>query len=344
VQTRDVVWCDGVTVDGQDFRLANLSALLSGAGGATGNQLGVGGGVRDATSNPLKAAPATGLSVTVNAGFALVPGTSAANAGCYAVTLDTAATLTCQTADGVNARLDAVCVTVIDNGDATSKAVIQVITGTPAPGPALPALPANSVLLCAVTVPVNATSLSSGNLTDSRSFAVGAGGITPVLNSSFYPTVGGSAMYLHDISTGRLIRLSGSGAAVAPKTAAFAPATAGPATASGTTTAYTTVVSVTVTTDGNTPVEITATYKDINTAGTTTGIACTLILARDGSQIGDGQVKTCTGPDSTPDGGTLFFMETPAAGSHTYALRVANQGAGIFQVNSGRIFVKAISA
>src|ERR1700761_2908113 len=176
---RNPGWCDGLTLAAQDIRLVDISALLSGAGATSSNQLGIGSGVRPGPSNPMKVGAATGLGLTVNPGFTLVQSSTAANGGTYATCLDTAATLTCQTADLVNPRVDVVCVTVTDNGDATSKAVVQIITGTPAPVPSAPALPANSSALCQVTVPANATSLTGGNLQDVRMFSVAAGGLKP---------------------------------------------------------------------------------------------------------------------------------------------------------------------
>lgn len=343
VETRDVVWCDGVTVAGQDFRLAQLSALLSALGGAAGNQLGVGGGVRDATANPLKVVVATGLSVSVNPGFAQIPGTTATNAGAYSVTVDTAATLTCQTADLVNPRVDLVCMTVTDNGTSSSNAVMQVVTGTPAPSPAAPALPSNSIALCNVAVAANATSLSSGNLTDKRPFSVASGGIMPVLNSSQYPSVGGSSMYLHDISTGRLLRLNGSGVVEAPSTALFAPVTASASTVETTSTTYVTVVSETVITDGNTPVKATLTFEHMTTAGTTAGTGVTITCFRDTSQLGS-VVKTCYGADAIVDGGSIIIPDfNPPAGTHSYAFKIANQGTGDFFMHNAILIVEAMS-
>jgi len=66
-------------------------------------------------------------------------------------------------------------------------------------------------------------------------------------------------------------------------------------------------------------------------------------LSRDSTQVGDGIVKTCTGPDSPLDGGSISYNDTPAAGTHTYFWKLANQGVGNFQMNSARIYVEALS-
>lgn len=344
VQARNPGWCDGLTLAAQDIRLVDISALLSGAGGSSTNQLGIGGGVRPGANGPLLVAAATGLSVTVAPGFALIQSSTAANGGTYAACLDTSATLTCQTADSVNARIDSVCVSVVDNGDATSKALVQIITGTPGGSPSAPALPANSVRLGDITVGANATSLSAGNVADKRTYVAAAGGIKLVQSSSFYPTAGQGAVGDHyfDLKLGRLLVFNGT-TLVAPSVALFAPIVGGPATVTATSTAFVTIVSENVTTDGNTPVEVSLSFKYISTAGTSAGTACTIVCTRDGGLVGDGFVKTCTGPDSNIDGGSSWVEEVPPAGTHTYLWEIQNQGAGQFQIHSGRMLIKALS-
>lgn len=343
VQVRNPGWCDGLTLAAQDIRLVDISALLSGLGGPSGSQLGVGSGVRDATNNPLQVSVATGLSVTVNPGFALIQGSTAANAGTYSTCVDTAATLTCQTADLVNPRIDVVCVSVVDNGNATSNAVVQVITGTAAPSPTAPALPSNSVALCQVRVAANATSLTSGNLTDVRTFAAAAGGIVTVLNSSLYPTVGNAAGYLHNASTGRMVRSNGGGGVVTPSTAGFAPLQAsavGSPTATSTTPV--TIVSASVTTDAVTPVEVYLTFQAITTSSTSQGTACVILCFRDSTQLGS-VIKGCAFASQVIDGATLTFPDVPGAGTHTYTFKIATQGSGHFAIQDAAMSLKAIS-
>lgn len=340
-------WCDGLILDAQDIRLVDVSALMSGAAGSSTNQLAVASGVRPGANNPLQVAAATGLSVTVAPGFALIQGSTAANQGTYSTCLDASATLTCQTADSVNARIDSVCVSVVDNGDSTSKAVVQIVTGTPSGSPTAPALPANSVRLGDVTVPANATALSSGNVADKRTYAVAAGGIKPVQSSAFYPTAGQGIPgdFYFDIALGRLLVFNGT-TLIAPSTALFAPVNAGPATVTTPTSPPSTpatIVSANVTTDGITPVKVSLSFKYISTAGTTSGVACTILCTRDGGMVGDGFVKTCFGPDSNIDGGSSWVEETPPAGTHTYLWEIENQGSGTFQIHSARMLIEAVS-
>jgi len=341
VTVRNPGWCDGLTMAAEDIRLVDISALLSGSGGPAGSQIGVGSGVRDATGSPLQVSVATGMSVTVNPGFGLVQSTTAANAGTYSVCVDTPATITCQTADLVNPRIDLVCVTVFDNGDDTSNAVVQVVSGTAAPVPSPPALPDNSFPLCQITVAANATSLVSGNLTDTRTFAVAAGGIQPVISAAQYPTVGGAAMYLHNIATHRLVRMNGAGQILAPSTALFAPVTAtGSATASSTT--FQTIASGSVTTDGLTPVKVSLKFSSIGTSSASVGSNCTIQLTRDGTAV-DSIVKWVSVANQSLDGGSVMIPDTPSAGTHTYAWRIANGGAGSFALHVGVMLIEASS-
>lgn len=339
VTMRDVVWCDGVTVPGQDIRLAQVAALLSGHGGASGNALGIGSGVRDGDGDPLKVAVATALSVTVNPGYACVQGSAAANSGAYACTLDTAATLTCQTADLVNPRVDTVCVTVTDDGTSASSALVQVVTGTPAPSPAAPTLPANSLALCSITVPANATSLSAGDLADVRTFTAGPGGIKPVASSAYYPAVGTAAMYLHDLSTGRLRRSTGSGGTVAPSTVGFAPVAVGPDSTTAFDSTYVNIVSATVTVDGATSVKLTAswTYVDTTTVAGNKGL---LSFFRGSTLLRSVQLHSW-GTNAQLSGSSAVYIDpAPAAGTYTYSLQVSALS-GAFAPHDVYLYVEA---
>ncbi len=339
VQIRTPTYIDGLTYAGQDDRL-HTGLLLSGLGGASGNPIGTGSGVRDATGNPLQVSVTSGLSVQVNAGAAAIQGSAALNAGVYTAESDTTVTLTCTAADTVNPRIDSVCMTVTDNGDATSTADIQIIAGTPASSPSAPSLPANSLLLCNITVPANAVTLVSGNLSDQRTFIAAAGGIKPVLNSGFYPTVGSSAMYMHDISTGRLL-WAPNGSVFAPRTAPFADVWSGiisSTTVSSTT--YVSVCSVTVTVDGHTSVNLTASWGWVG-ATAAVGNACNLSIFRGTGEV-NGIALVSQAANVAISGGSWVYQDvTPAAGTYTYALKISNQGAGSYTLHTASLLAQA---
>jgi hypothetical protein len=342
VATRIPTYGDGLTYAAQDDRLRTALLLTELGNNSGSNTLGIGSGVRVAAGSPLKVSVASGLSVTVNTGCAAIQGSAALNSGAYTVVLDSTATLTCTAADTVNPRIDAVCLTVTDNGDNTSTSVVQIVTGTPASSPSAPSLPANSLRLANITVAANASTLSSGNISDQRQFLAATGGIKRVLSSAFYPTAGDSSQYLHDANQGRMKWWSGS-SVQAPKVAAFAPAFDGPHTVSATGTAQT-VAAATVTVDGSTNVEVSFTYNYISSAGTGAGNACSLNFMRGSTNLRT-VVKTCAGPDQNIDGGTITIVDrTPAASTYAYSVTVANQGAGTYAVQAGSIVVKAISS
>jgi hypothetical protein len=327
-------------VAAQDIRLGQVSAMLSPTGGSGSSALSVGSGVRHSNSGALSVAVSAGLSVTVSAGFGVVQGSAAANSGTYVGVLDTAATLTCATADPINPRIDAVALVFTDNGNNTSTGVVELVTGTPATVPAIPTLPANALLLATIAVAANATTLSSGNITDKRPFYASVGGIAPALSANTYPATAPTSAYLHNIATGRLLRYNGS-AWVAPSVALFAPLSAsGSATATSTT--FQTIASGPVTTDGNTPVKVYLKFSSISASSNSAGDNCTIQLSRDGTAV-DSIVKYAWAAGAHLDGGTIMIPDTPAAGTHTYAWQIANGGSGTFALHVGVMLIEASS-
>lgn len=330
---------DGLTYAGNDLRL--ILSAMGGALGGPGNPLGVASGVRPGVGSPLAVTVASGLTVNVNTGYAVIQGSAALNAGVYEAILDSSAPLTCTAADTVNARIDLVCVTINDLGTSSSTAVVQIVTGTPASSPSAPATPSNSIALAQITVAANATTLTSGNISDQRTYYVAAGGIRPVTSPAFYPTVGNGSMYLIDLSTGRMKWYNGSNV-LAPKVAAFGPSYGALGTHGGLGTP-TVVSSTNVTVDGNTDVRLTVTFGWINTAGVGSGNGCTLAVKRGTTQIGSIN-KYATAADSNIDGGSFIFYDpAPAAGTYTYNFTIVNQGTGTFIANNGIITAEAVS-
>lgn len=338
---RAFAWGDGVQLAAQDLRLGQIAALMSSLGGSATNQLGVGSGVRHTQNSALFVATSSGLSVTVNPGHAIVQGTAAANSGAYACVLDATATLTCQTADLVNPRIDSVIVQVVDNGNNTSTATVNIQTGTPASSPTPPALPANSLLLCNITVPANATSLTGGNLADNRAFMAAAGGIQPWLSSANYPSAGPSSAYGHDLALGRLKWFNGT-AVVAPKVAAFAPVSASGTSSIANSTTYQIACSATVTTDGNTPIRVLGDVSFFTVTGSV-GTGYSLAILKDGTAVKI-LVQYITSAVGSLAGTSIWWNETPSAAAHTYAVAVATQGSGQIQAHNGDIIVSADSA
>jgi len=133
----------------------------------TGSLWGASGIIRSAD---LAVSAATGMNVSVAAGWAAILGTYQTNMGTYMAYNDAAATATITTADPSNPRIDLVCITVNDaayTGSLNSVA-INVVKGTAASSPTVPSTPTNSIALAQVAVAAGATSISSGNITDVR--------------------------------------------------------------------------------------------------------------------------------------------------------------------------------
>jgi hypothetical protein len=110
------------------------------------------------------------MSVLVASGWAAIVGTTQTNMGTYVAYNDATVTLTITTANPTNPRIDLICATINDSyySGATDNVVYQVIAGTPGGSPVAPSLPANSIALAQVTVTAGATSITSGNIADSR--------------------------------------------------------------------------------------------------------------------------------------------------------------------------------
>ena len=166
---------------------AGSAASVSPAGGVFG----------DPASAMLVTPLATGLTVTVNAGYCSVP--SSTGLGAYRFGLMQAATLAVAANSTGSTRLDYVIAGVNDIG-AGSAAYVEYLTGTTTP----PAQPANSILLAEVSVPNGATSLTAGNITDLRGFVAAPGCIIPVTSAATAPS-GPDGQLFYDIPTGQLL-------------------------------------------------------------------------------------------------------------------------------------------
>lgn len=108
------------------------------------------------------------MSVSIASGWGVVIGTTQALMGAYQFTNDAATTATIATADATNPRIDLICITVRDAyyTGANNDVIVNVITGTPAGSPSVPATPANSLALAQVSVAANASSILNANITN----------------------------------------------------------------------------------------------------------------------------------------------------------------------------------
>jgi hypothetical protein len=311
-------WMDGGTYNGVLGRTYDVAASWFSSGAAQ-----VFGGVIP-SGGALQVTAGSGLSVNVATGFCIVPSSSGSLYGGYQFGLMSAGSLSIAAADATNPRVDLVCATVIDDGNSSSSTLIQVIEGIPAASPAAPSLPPSSIPLAYVTVPANAASIVSGDISDKRVFTTGVGGIMPVPSLTSIPS-GYTGMYLHDRTTGRLVHNPSSGPAQ-PHILPYAPAINAKTANVVNSGSETTVLSLSFTSDGVTDWEFLASWPGI-AASSAGGIplGATMRLKLDGTQISTKYVWN-EANDGTPRGGadinhatSGLLGDTPSAGSHTLA-------------------------
>lgn len=164
-------WVQAITYAAADDRTV-LRALYAGQGVVSLSVLGV---TQNGTPN---------MSVNVGAGQAVINRTGSSPADYYIAESPNASTnLAIAASDPTNPRKDIVVITVNDAQYAggTNNAILQVITGTPAPSPVVPTTPNNSVLLAIISVAANATTIVTANISDQRTLFQEAGGIYSTL-------------------------------------------------------------------------------------------------------------------------------------------------------------------
>lgn len=124
------------------------------------------------------------MSVNVAAGRAWVPGSQVSNVGGYSFNTqglyfalnDATVNLAISAANPTNPRIDLVVLQALDQEYSGTNNLVQlaVVAGTAAASPAAPAAPSNSLVLAQVYVAANATSVTSSNITDYRTYAAPA--------------------------------------------------------------------------------------------------------------------------------------------------------------------------
>jgi len=149
-----------------------ISGLLAGANASA--SLVSRGGVNGALGNKLLVTQtgSPSMAVIIKSGVAWVPGTENASQGAYGVMNDADVTLSVTAAHATLARIDLVCYKVQDSqySGATNSSSLVVIAGTPSGSPAVPAAPANSLILAQIAVGAAVSSITNANITDRRTW------------------------------------------------------------------------------------------------------------------------------------------------------------------------------
>lgn len=153
------------------------------------------------------------MTVSVAAGTVWLSASIAENAGWTCVN-DGAATVSIAPADPTFGRIDLIVAHVYDAADDVgpdSRWALEDIAGTPALSPAVPAQPANSMILAQISVPAGVTTITSGRITDKRTVTVALGGILPCTSATHPPTpYAGQVIYETD--TGQVLVYQAPGA------------------------------------------------------------------------------------------------------------------------------------
>lgn len=335
VQLGYALWQDGMTVNGQLGRVLDVASSWAAGGTATSQT--VQGGVI-ASVGSMKVVATSGMTIQVSAGFCVIPNSTSNLQGAYKVGSMVANNLTVATSDPTNPRIDIVCATVFDDGASDGFSEVQIIAGTPAVSPVAPATPANSIVLAQVAVAANATSITSGNITDTRTYTSPGGGVT---NWSTVASSGPgfNGLIAYDRTNDRFFHNNaGAGSGERFKSMPWAPVQATNGANVGITTSLADIKTATFTADGLTDIKITFSYPGIFQA--TMGLTLiTWNFTLDSTSLQSFLVATRTDSGlagTAYDGATFIYHtspgtgDTPSAGTHTLHLKAkyVNLGSG----------------
>lgn len=317
-------WMDGGTYNGQLLRTNLVAAMALNAPG-----MALRGGVFPSGGQMIVSA-GSGLTVGVATGACLIPSVTGSAYGGYTFSLTSPATLTVATPDPTSPRVDLVCAFATDDGNSTSSCGVEIIAGTPTAGatlgnlngaPSLPGTPTSALMLGYVLVTPSATSVT-GNVTSNPAETVAQGGILAV-TLGFQP-VGYTGMIIFDKPTQRLLHNPAAG----PAQVHVLPFTPQSARQTSPVSGLSTICSVTVTTDGNTDIEIVAKWPSLISTSTS-AVSAFLALAIDGTQVAAIGAACSNGSPGFSGGGNITHITTsgvdrPAAGTHTVVLEIGN--------------------
>lgn len=130
------------------------------------------------------------MTVLVGSGVCSIPGSESATQGNYFACNDAQATLVVTAAHATLARIDLVVVNVRDSfySGANNDVQLQVVAGTPASSPVAPTAPNNSITIAQIAVGAAVSSITNGNITDTRTYMAATGGVLNVATEAGRPT------------------------------------------------------------------------------------------------------------------------------------------------------------
>lgn len=322
------MWLAGCTYDsnaGNDLRNSGVSAFFYDEGIVSGTAVGVLGGVIGGAG--LNVGVSSGMNITVQPGSFVAPNSGTPTAGAYVSTLSSQATLTVATSDPVNPRIDIVTATIVDNGDDTSFGEVQIITGTAAPSPTAPSLPANSILLAQIAVGAAVTSIVSGNISDQRPFTTATGGVLVAVKGD---VTGYTGQLAFDKASGSFYHNNNVGGGPAQAhLLPFAPIHLINTASRTLGSTIGTLLSTNVTTDGMTDLKISWRIAQISATALAT---VNFHVVLDSADL-ESSVQTMQNPSFNTASGIVYTSSaagtTPSAGTHSVLLRASGAGAEI---------------
>ena len=196
-------WCDGGTYSG--LLLRQFWAATKTYDNGTPTAVAPAGGVFPGGGSMQVLPPATGLTVTVAAGYCSVPHPTAGD-GAYIFGAMTSGVLTIAANASGSIRLDLIIARVYDLSSSSSYCTVEVTQGTPGAG--LPAQAAASILLAVVAVTSGLTSILTANITDERAYVVPPGCIIPIPPTRAAPASPASQV-MFNVATGTLVHGTG---------------------------------------------------------------------------------------------------------------------------------------
>ena len=306
------LYVDGATYPLASLRQSDAMVAFTPAGTAAAVAP-LGGVLPHATANLAVTAPASGLSVNVAAGYVVVPDTSQ---GAWYFGLMQSGVLTVASNATGSARVDYVLAV------AGALALIEYVTGTTSP----PAVPPSSLILARVTVPNGAASITPSMITDLRTWAVAGNGVLPIANAAAAPA-GHASQVLYNLANNQLYTCTATPGApklltLLPQISEYVYTPAGTTIWQYPSQPLVTISSVTVTCDGMTDLEITASVFAFGSPPGYIPIATAMIWI-DGTMV-DSVNSVCSeyGSSTTyPSLSWSFFTSsvsgtTPSAGQH----------------------------
>jgi len=203
---RDSGWISGGVVDAEDARLATGVLAAAGTGPLQSRT-----GIRPTDGHPARVEASTTPSkdVTVRPFQAVIQGTRSPVAGPYLVTLDTVKTvdvLGAAPADSSNERFDLIVARQFDPQYADSRTgmVVERVTGTPAAAPVVPTVTGDHLKLARIRVRAGATTITTADILDVRTYTSALGGIMLARNAADRPVNPYQGFYVHRLDTNKL--------------------------------------------------------------------------------------------------------------------------------------------